>query len=69
MKDRLLETLWVLPKLAFCLLLGVPKLFLLPLVAYVYWVVTGEQSDGWYFKDDATGKLIEVTGTIVIEQE
>jgi uncharacterized lipoprotein YehR (DUF1307 family) len=37
------------------------------------WVSTGRvanetQSDGWYFRDEATGKLVEVTGTIVIEQ-
>lgn len=32
--------------------------------------VSNEQnSDGWYFKDAATGKLVEVTGTLVIEQE
>jgi len=38
------------------------------------WESTGNvsnegQSDGWYFKDAASGKLIEVTGTLVIEQE
>ena len=37
------------------------------------WTATGNvsnqsQSDGWYFEDEATGKLIEVTGTLVIEQ-
>jgi hypothetical protein len=36
------------------------------------WESTGsvsneEHSDGWYFEDAATGKLIEVTGPIVIE--
>lgn len=38
------------------------------------WESTGNvsnqgNSDGWYFKDEKTGKLIEITGTIVIEQE
>lgn len=28
-----------------------------------------EHSDGFYFMDDATGKLIRVSGQIVIEQE
>ena len=28
-----------------------------------------EHSDGFYFKDDASGKLIRVSGQIVIEQE
>lgn len=37
------------------------------------WIATGNvsnegQSDGWYFKDAVTGKLVEVTGTLVIEQ-
>lgn len=27
------------------------------------------QSDGWYFQDEKTGKLVEITSTIVIEQE
>ena len=36
------------------------------------WISTGsvsneEHSDGWYFEDEATGKLVEVTGQIVIE--
>jgi len=36
------------------------------------WTSTGSvsneaNSDGWYFEDKATGKLIEVTGTLVIE--
>lgn len=30
-------------------------------------VSNSEHSDGWYFEDKATGKLIEVTGTLVIE--
>lgn len=35
------------------------------------WESTGsisneENSDGWYFEDAATGKLVEITGTIVI---
>jgi len=38
------------------------------------WEATGNvsnetQSDGWFFRDEATGKLVEITGTIVIEQE
>lgn len=38
------------------------------------WKSTGsvsneEHSDGWYFEDAATGKLVEVTGTILIEVE
>lgn len=36
------------------------------------WESTGsvsneDKSDGWYFEDAATGKLVEVTGPIVIE--
>jgi hypothetical protein len=27
------------------------------------------QSDGWYFEDEKTHKLVEVTGILVIEQE
>ena len=27
------------------------------------------QTDGWYFEDDATHKLVEVAGPVVIEQE
>lgn len=27
------------------------------------------QSDGWYFMDAATGKLVEVAGTLIIESE
>ncbi len=35
------------------------------------WESTGsisneDNSDGWYFEDAATGKLVEITGTIVI---
>jgi hypothetical protein len=38
------------------------------------WESTGnisnqENSGGWYFKDVKTGKLVEVTGQILIEQE
>jgi hypothetical protein len=38
------------------------------------WYATGNvsnesQSDGWYFRDEKTGKLVEVTGQIVITQE
>ena len=38
------------------------------------WVSSGKienesQSDGYYFQDDVTGKLIRVSGSIVIEQE
>lgn len=30
--------------------------------------VSNEQnSDGWYFEDISTGKLVEITGTIIIE--
>lgn len=32
-------------------------------------VVSEEHSDGYYFTDKATGKLIEVSGTVIIEQE
>ncbi len=32
-------------------------------------VLNEANSDGWYFEDKATGKLIEVTGTLVIEVE
>lgn len=36
------------------------------------WESTGSvsneaQSDGWFFEDKTTGKLVEVTGTIIIE--
>lgn len=38
------------------------------------WVTTGsveneEKSDGYYFQDDATKKLVRVSGSVVIEQE
>ena len=38
------------------------------------WTATGNvsnetNSDGWYFRDEATGKLVETTGTLTIEQE
>lgn len=37
------------------------------------WISTGnvskhEHSDGYYFEDEATHKLIEVSGSVVIEQ-
>ena len=37
-----------------------------------HWVSTGNvsnenESDGWYFEDEATRNLVEVTGTLVIE--
>ena len=32
-------------------------------------VISEEKSDGYYFTDKATGKLIEVSGTVIIEQE
>jgi len=43
-------------------------------IAVRSWVSSGvieneERSDGYYFQDDATGKLIRVSGDIVIEQE
>ena len=43
-------------------------------VAVRTWHSTGyiqneEHSDGYYFKDDSTGKLVRVSGQIVIEQE
>lgn len=36
------------------------------------WISTGNvsnenHSDGWYFKDEKSGRLVEVTGTLVIE--
>lgn len=36
------------------------------------WEATGNvsnesSSDGWFFKDEKTGLLVEVTGTLVIE--
>lgn len=38
------------------------------------WESTGnvsneKNSDGWYFEDAATGKLVELTGPLSIEQE
>jgi len=38
------------------------------------WVSSGtieneEKSDGYYFQDDTTGKLVRVSGSVVIEQE
>ena len=32
-------------------------------------VLTEGDSDGWYFTDRATGKLVRVSGTVAIEQE
>ena len=32
-------------------------------------VISEENSDGYYFTDKATGKLVEVSGNIIIEQE
>ena len=32
-------------------------------------VLTEEHSDGWYFEDSTTGKLVHVAGTVVITQE
>lgn len=32
-------------------------------------VLSEGESDGWYFEDKATGKLVHVSGTVVIEQE
>lgn len=29
---------------------------------------TEHDSDGWYFRDKATGKLVRVSGTVTIEQ-
>ena len=31
-------------------------------------VISEEHSDGYYFTDAATGKLVEVSGTVIIEQ-
>lgn len=38
------------------------------------WISTGKvqseaNSDGYYFRDNATGKLIEVTGTLIITKQ
>lgn len=43
-------------------------------VAVRTWYSTGyiqneQHSDGYYFKDDATGKLVSISGQVVIEQE
>jgi hypothetical protein len=32
-------------------------------------VISEEHSDGYYFTDSKTGKLVEVSGNIIIEQE
>jgi hypothetical protein len=32
-------------------------------------VSTESGSDGWFFRDRATGKLVRVTGTVVIESK
>jgi hypothetical protein len=32
-------------------------------------VISEDHSDGYYFTDSKTGKLIEVSGNIIIEQE
>lgn len=32
-------------------------------------VISEEHSDGYYFTNAATGKLVEVSGNIIIEQE
>lgn len=32
-------------------------------------VISEEHSDGYYFTNVATGKLVEVSGTVIIEQE
>ena len=32
-------------------------------------VISEQHSDGYYFNDAATGKLVEVSGTVIIEQE
>jgi hypothetical protein len=37
-----------------------------------YWISTGNvsnqnASDGWFFEDEETKRLVEVTGTLVIE--
>ena len=31
-------------------------------------VLTETQSDGWYFTDKDTGKLVRVSGTVTVEQ-
>jgi len=32
-------------------------------------VLSEEKSDGWYFQDAATGKLVRVSGDVVVEQD
>jgi len=32
-------------------------------------VISEEKSDGYYFTNTATGKLVEVSGNVIIEQE
>lgn len=32
-------------------------------------VKTEQETDGWFFTDKATGKLVRVSGTISVEQE
>jgi len=32
-------------------------------------VISEEHSDGYYFTNAATGKLVEVSGTVIIEQK
>jgi len=32
-------------------------------------VISEEKSDGYYFTNAATGKLVEVSGNVIIEQE
>lgn len=32
-------------------------------------VHTEHASDGWYFRDKATGKLVRVAGTVVVEEQ
>jgi len=32
-------------------------------------VVSEEKSDGYYFTDASTGKLVEVSGNVIIEQQ
>ncbi len=43
-------------------------------VAVRTWVSTGKvmteaESDGWYFTDEKTGKLVRVSGCVVVEQQ
>ena len=32
-------------------------------------VIAEENSDGWYFTDKATGKLVRISGDVTVEQE